>query len=109
LMSVIWAAMYAACFWTLGRRAFWVLWLAVFSHFILDLIVQGASLYPNQPMRLLVPILVNHHYRLFQLLTCVVLLAIFVYDERRSRLPAWRILMVCGLVLSLNLRFVLGV
>jgi hypothetical protein len=99
----------AAFFWRLGRRAFFVVWLAVFSHYVLDLTVQGASLYPNQPLRLLIPILVTNHYRLFQLLVCIVLLAVFVYDERRSNLRAWRVWAVCCLVLALNLRFLLGV
>jgi membrane-bound metal-dependent hydrolase YbcI (DUF457 family) len=108
VMSAVWATAFAAFFWRLGRRAFIVAWLAVFSHYVLDLIVQGASLYPNEPMRLLIPILVADHYRLFQLLLCIVLLAIFGCDERRSSLPAWRAWAVCCLVLVLNLRFLLG-
>jgi membrane-bound metal-dependent hydrolase YbcI (DUF457 family) len=109
VMSVVWAAAFAAFFWRLGRRAFFVLWLAAFSHYLLDLTVQGAALYPNEPMRLLIPILVANHYRLFQLVVCIVLLAVFGYDERRSSLPAWRVWAVCCLVLALNLRFLLGV
>jgi hypothetical protein len=109
VMSVVWATAFAAFFWRLGRRAFVVVWLAVFSHYVLDLTVQGASFYPNEPMRLLIPILVANHYRLFQLLVCMVLLAVFVYDERRSSLPAWRVWAACCLVLALNLRFLLGV
>jgi membrane-bound metal-dependent hydrolase YbcI (DUF457 family) len=109
VMAVVWATAFAAFFWRLGRRAFFVVWLAVFSHYVLDLIVQGASLYPNQPMRLLIPILVTNHYRLFQLLVCLVLLAVFCYDERRSSLPGWRVWAVCCLVLALNLRFLMGV
>jgi hypothetical protein len=109
VMSVVWATAFAACFWRLGTRALVVVWLAVFSHYVLDLIVQGASLYPNQPMRLLIPILVTHHYRLFQLLVCVVLLAVFAYDGRRSSLTAWHVWAVCALVLGLNLRFLAGI
>ena len=109
VMSVVWATAFAALFWRLGRRAFAVAWLAVFSHYVLDLTVQGASLYPNEPRRLLIPTLVANHYRLFQLLVCIVLLAVFLYDERRSFLAAWRVWAVCGLVLALNLRFLLGV
>jgi len=109
VMSVVWATAFAAFFWRLGRRAFAVAWLAVFSHYVLDLTVQGASLYPNEPRRLLIPILVANHYHLFQPLVCIVLLAAFLYDERRSFLAAWRVWAVCGLVLALNLRFLLGV
>ena len=109
VMSVVWATAFAAFFWRLGRRAFAVAWLAVFSHYVLDLTVQGASLYPNEPRRLLIPTLVANHYHLFQPLVCIVLLAVFLYDERRSFLAAWRVWAVCGLVLALNLRFLLGV
>jgi hypothetical protein len=109
VMSAAWATVFSAFFGRLDRRAFVVVWLAVFSHYVLDLIVQGASIYPNEPMRLLIPILVSDHYRLSQLLVCVVLLAVFVYDERRSSLPAWRAWAVCCLVLVLNLRFLLGI
>jgi hypothetical protein len=35
----------------------------------------------SQVLRLLIPIQVTNHYRLFQLLVCIVLLAVFVYDE----------------------------
>lgn len=109
VMSTVWASAFAAFFWRFGTRAFVVVWLAVLSHYVLDLIVQGASLYPNEPMRLLIPILVTHHYRLFQLMVCIVLLAVFVHDERRSSQPAWRAWAVCCLVLALNLRFLLDV
>lgn len=109
VMSAVWATAFAAFFWRLGRRSVVVVWLAVFSHYVLDLIVQGASLYPNAPIRLLIPILVTNHYRLFQLLVCVVLLAVFIYDERGSSLSASRAWAVCCLVLVLNLRFLSGI
>ncbi len=54
VMSVVWATVFAALFWRRGRRAFAIAWLAVSSHYVLDLIVQGAWLYPNQPKRLLI-------------------------------------------------------
>ena len=108
LMSIFWATIFAAFFLRLGRAAFLAVWLAVFSHYLLDLTVQGASLYTNQPMRLLIHPLVTLHYRWFQLVVCLVLLAIFVYDTRRTPLPAWKIWAVCALVLVLNLRFLLG-
>ncbi len=108
VMSVVWATAFAAFFWRLGRKSLVVVWLSVFSHYLLDLIVQGASLYPNEPSRLLIPILVANHYRLFQLLVCIVLLGVFMYDERGSSLRAWRAWAVCGLVLALNLRYLSG-
>lgn len=108
VMSVVWATAFAALFWRLGRKAIVVVWLAVVSHYVLDLIVQGASLYPNEPRRLLIPILVTSHYRLFQLLVCILLLAVFMYDERGSSRSAWRACAICCLVLVPNLRFLLG-
>ena len=77
VMSIVWATLFAAFFLRLGRRAFIAIWLAVFSHYVLDLTVQGASLYPNQPMSLLIKPWVTEHYRWFQLAICVVLLAVF--------------------------------
>ena len=109
LMSVIWATTFAALFWRLGWRAAVVMWFAVLSHYVLDLLVQGSSLYPEAPVYLLIPIFIKHHYRLFQLLVCVVLLAVFLFDQRRARLSAWRGWAVCSVVLAMNLRFLLGV
>ena len=109
LISVLWATLFAAFFLRLGRAAFAAVWLAVFSHYVLDLTVQGASIYPNQPMRLFIHPWITVHYRWFQLIVCIPLVAVFAYDARRTSLNAWKIGGVCILVLALNLRFLVGV
>jgi hypothetical protein len=109
VMATVWAAAFAALFWRYGRIAFLALWLAVFSHYILDLIVQGASLYPDQPRGEVIPVLVSAYARPLQLGLCILLLLVFVHDERSAGVMSWRIWAVCGLVLALNARFLLGV
>ena len=108
LTSIVWATLFAAFFLGLGRAAFVTVWLAVFSHYVLDLTVQGASIYPNQPMRFIIQPLVTVHYRWFQFAVCTLLLAVFVYDARRAALRVWKIWVVCVIVFLLNLRFLLG-
>src|SRR5258708_16880085 len=73
VMSILWASLFSLFFWRLGRRVMCVLWLAVFSHFALDLVVQGASVCP--PGILSMNPLVVTHYRLLQLGICTVLLS----------------------------------
>jgi hypothetical protein len=48
LMSMVWATLSAGLFWGWGRRAVLVIWLAVISHYVLDLTVQGATYCPNE-------------------------------------------------------------
>jgi len=109
LMSMVWATAFAVLFWRFGRIALVAIWLSVFSHFVLDLIVQGGSLYPFQPRSQLIPILVSAHARQLQLWLCVVLLSLFVYDERRANSLSWRTRAVCAIALATNARFLLGV
>jgi membrane-bound metal-dependent hydrolase YbcI (DUF457 family) len=107
VMSLLWASLFSLLFWRLGRKAMTVLWLAVFSHFILDLVVQGGSVCP--PGLLSVGPLVVTHYRLLQLGICAVLLSVYVVDARRQSITWPRVLATCAIVLALNGRFVLGV
>jgi hypothetical protein len=44
LMSVVWSAVYAAFFWPRGRAIAVAMGVAVFSHFVLDLVVHPADL-----------------------------------------------------------------
>ena len=105
IMSILWAALFAAAFWRFGIQACVVIWLAVFSHFVLDLLVQGGTLYPGAP--LIKPLIVDRA-RIFQFAVCIVCLAVYVYDARRTLLPAWRMWLVCAIVVSMNGRFLLG-
>jgi hypothetical protein len=107
--SALWGILFAAMFWNRGRVAVIALWVAVFSHYILDLLVQGASLYPSAPQSLLIPILVSRHAHLFQLAITAPLLMIFLFDERRANLLSWRSWVVCLLIVLLNGRFLLRI
>jgi len=107
VMSIVWATLFSSLFWKLGRRAVCVLWLAVFSHFLLDLIVQGASVSP--PGLLSTPPLVATHDRLLQLVICIALLTVYTIDARRASIAWPRVLATSAIVMALNGRFLLGV
>ena len=109
VMAILWASIFAMLFWKYGRRGVLALWMAVFSHYVLDLIVQGASLYPNATRSLLIPALVTTYARPLQLGLCILFLLIFLNDERRARVLTWRSWAACSVVLALNARFLLGV
>lgn len=104
LMAIVWSSVFAVYFRRFGSRAFVAVWLAVFSHFILDLLVQGATLYPGASGRLIIAALVAEHAGTLQIGLCVVLLGVYLYDARRASVPAWRALLVSSVVLALNLR-----
>ena len=109
LMAVVWATLFAALFWSQGRAAVIALWLAVFSHYILDLLVQGAALYPGAPQSLAIPITIVRHAYLFQLALTALLLAIFLSDEGHAHLLSWRSWVVSVLVVLLSGRSLLRV
>ena len=109
VMSMFWATLFAAFVLRLGRRAFVVVWLAVFSHYVLDLTVQGATYYPNEPRNWLIEPFVTDHYRWFQAVTCLALMSVFVYDCRREVMPPLRVWAVFAIVMLMNFRFLLGV
>jgi hypothetical protein len=54
LMSLAWAAAYGSLFLRRGRRIAGVMALAVFSHFVLDLVMhpRDLALWPNSPIHL---------------------------------------------------------
>jgi hypothetical protein len=108
-MAIVWSSIFAVLFWRYGRSAVLALWMAVFSHYVLDLIVQGASLYPDAPRSWVIPALVTTYARPLQLALCIFLILIFLNDERRAGVLTWRSWAVCGAALALNGRFLLGV
>lgn len=109
VLAIFWATLFAAFFWRWGRRAFAVVWLAVISHYVLDLTVQGATYYPNEPPNWLLQPFVTVHYRWFQAVVCLVLMSVFLYDSRREALPPGRVWAVFVIVMLMNFRFLLGV
>ena len=103
-MAAVWSTAFAAAFARYGRHAVPALWAAVFSHFLLDLVVQGATLYPHAPPELLIPVLATTHARALQLLLSAACLLVFVRDEWRAGTPSWRSGAACVLVLALAAR-----
>lgn len=108
VMSMFWATLFAGLFWRWGRRAVLVIWLAVISHYVLDLTIQGATYYPNAPRNWLIQPLVTDHYRWFQAMICLALMSVFVYDCRREALAPLRVWAVVAIVMLMNFRFLLG-
>jgi uncharacterized membrane protein len=104
VMTVIWATAFAAMFVTFGPAAIVAVWLIVFSHYVLDLLVQGATLFPYAPQSLLIPVLVTTHAWSLQLVLSAVFLVVFVRDEWKVGALSWRTLAACALVVALSLR-----
>lgn len=104
MMPLIWATAFAAVFAKFGRDAIVAVWLIVFSHYVLDLLVQGATLYPGAPQSLFIPILVTTHARALQLLLSAAFLLVFVWDEWKVETFSWRTLAACAAVIALCAR-----
>lgn len=104
LMAIAWSSVFCGVGWRQGRRACVVVWIAVFSHFVLDLLVQGATLYPHAPQAWLIEPPVVGNARILQIGLCVVLLCVYLRDASRAAVPAWRSLLVAAVALALNLR-----
>jgi hypothetical protein len=104
VMAVIWATAFAAMFVKFGRAAIVGVWLIVFSHYVLDLLVQGATLFPHAPQSMLIPVLVTTHAWTLQLLLSAAFLIVFVRDEWKVGALSWRTLAACALVVALCFR-----
>lgn len=104
VMAIVWATALAAMFARFGRSAIIAVWLVVFSHYVLDLLVQGATLYPAAPQNLFIPILVTTHAGSLQLLLSVAFLLVFIWDEWKVGTLSWRTLAACTLVIALCAR-----
>jgi len=108
VMSLGWASVFSLPFKQLGFAAMGAAWLAVFSHFVLDVLVQGAAFYPHAPARFQIAPSVTSSYRWIQVGLCVLLLAVYVRDTRRLAISSRRTIATCLMVLALNGRFLLG-
>lgn len=104
VMAAIWATVFGVMFFRFGRAALCSVWLIVFSHFVLDLMTQGATLYPFAPVAPQIPILFTTHALLAQRMLVALFLAVFVRDEWRAGSPTWRTLAACALVVGLSFR-----
>lgn len=104
LMALFWSTAFAMLFARFGRRATVAVWLIVFSHFVLDLLIQGATIYPFAPTSLLIPIPVTDRAWLLQRLLTAAFLLVFVTDEWRAKVLSWRTSAACALVVALSFR-----
>ena len=104
VMALVWSSAFAILFARFGRRATVAVWLIVFSHFVLDLLIQGATLYPFAPPSLLIPIPVTDRAWLLQRLLTTAFLLVFVADEWVATVLSWRTGAACALVVALSFR-----
>lgn len=104
LMALVWSTALAVMFFGFGRGAVVAVWLIVFSHYWLDLLIQGASLYPNEPNTPAIPIIFTTSAWALQRLLSIAFLIVFVRDEWRAGVLSWRTLVACALVVALSLR-----
>ena len=108
VMVLVWASLFAAVFYRRhGAAACGAIWLAVFSHFLLDLPIhpKDLALYPHSTLHLGWGLwsLGPAKYWLVQLAVTLLLLGAYVYWSRRHRIPWSGIAMSCYLVLVLHL------
>jgi hypothetical protein len=108
LMVVLWAVLYAACFvrsrgWPVAIAA----GAAVLSHFFLDLPIhpKPLGLYPYSHVRLSVGLasVAPLSYWYVQLVVVLALLAVYVWQGARIRVPRSRLTQTCIFVLALHL------
>lgn len=110
---VVCAALFAALFWRLGRAVLAAVWLAAFSHFLLDLPIhpKQLALYPHSPVHLGFnswafgaqrPFGVTNYWWI-QLAALIGLMIIYVQGRRRLQLPMNLVVASCVVLLSLHL------
>ena len=104
LMALVWSTAFAAAFVRFGRTAVAAVWAIVFSHYVLDLLIQGASLYPGAPRSLLIPVLVSTYAWALQRVLSAAFLLIFVRDDWKAGALSWRTLAACAVVVALSFR-----
>ncbi|MDP9122424.1 MAG: hypothetical protein M3O15_13830 [Acidobacteriota bacterium] len=104
---LVWATLFAALFLRLGRTVAAAMWLAVFSHFLLDLPIhpRDLALYPHSAVHLgwglwrIGPL----NYWLAQLGVLLVLMLVYSQGARRQGFPARRIGATCAYLLAFHL------
>jgi hypothetical protein len=104
LMAAVWATAFAAAFVGYGRTAVAAVWLIVVSHYGLDLLVQGATLFPEAPPGLRLPVLVTAHARALQRVLTAAFLLVFLGDDWRARALSWRSAAAVAVVAALSFR-----
>lgn len=108
LMVLLWASLFAALFYRrYGAAVSGAIWLAVFSHFLLDLPIhpKDLALYPHSAWHIGWGLwsIGAAKYWLVQLAVTLALLGAFAYWSRRQQVSWSGIGMSCYLVLVLHL------
>jgi hypothetical protein len=110
-MAIVWSSLFAAMFLRSGKKVIVAMWLAVFSHFLLDLPIhpKDLALYPHSSIHLGLGLwsIGRLNYWLAELVVLVVLMAVYVKGARKTKLPAIKIAGTCVLLLALHARFFL--
>jgi hypothetical protein len=112
-MVILWGVVFALLFWRRGFSVVSALWLAVFSHFLLDLPIhpKNIALYPHSSVHLgwnlwdfgAAPFWFATRYWWTQMAILVILTAIYAYGARKMRQPANLICATCLILLGLHL------
>ena len=112
-MVVLYATLFALPFWRRARPVAIALWIAVFSHFLLDLPIhpKPLALYPHSWLHLgwnlwgwgAANPFGATNYWWAQLFVVTALTLVYVQGRRRLQLPANLLLASCVLLLSLHL------
>jgi hypothetical protein len=111
LMVLVWATLLALSFIRRGRLVATAIWLAVFSHFLLDLPIhpKDLALYPHSTIHLGLGLwsIGRFNYWLVETAILVVLTIVYVRGARVHKLSISRIAGTCLLLLVLHARFFL--
>jgi hypothetical protein len=110
-MTILWATLFAMLFWRSGRQVAGALWLAVFSHFLLDLPIhpKNLALYPHSMLHLGVGLAGTGRivYWWVQLAVAAALCGIYVQGARRQQVAPNLVAAACLVVASLHLLMLL--
>jgi hypothetical protein len=105
--TVLWATLWAALFWRRGRVVAAAAWIAVFSHFLLDMPIhpQPLALYPHSILHLGFSYqqVSTTVYWWVQLAVLVALSLVYVQAARRHGAPLRLVAASCLVMLSLHL------
>lgn len=111
LMIIVWASLFALPFIKKDKVIAGAVWLAVFSHFVLDFPIhpRDLALYPYSSIHLGWGLwsIGRFNYWLVETGVLLALMAVYIYGARRHKLSAARIIGTCALLLILHARFFL--
>jgi hypothetical protein len=107
-MVVLMATLFSLLFWRYGRPVMLAVWLAVFSHFILDLLIHPKflALYPHSSAHVGVFLSGNlgaRRYWWAQMCVVLILTLVYVHGARRVRFQPNLLAATCVLLLALHL------